>query len=72
MSISAAATMWVKPARAGLIVRDPETMKQLPDDGAEVPVNSYWIRRLRDGDVVEVEARTKKLAATKNAQKAGE
>lgn len=35
----------------GLIVRDPETREALPADGAEKPANSYWLRRLADGDV---------------------
>lgn len=44
--------MRVKPAK-GRAVRDPITMQLLPDDGREVPLNPFWRRRLRDGDVVE-------------------
>lgn len=43
--------MQVKPA-AGLIIRDPATMKALPPEGVDVPNTSYWRRRLSDGDVV--------------------
>ncbi len=44
--------MFVKPA-PGLKVRDPKTKQHLPESGAEVPdSDSYWVRRLRDGDVV--------------------
>lgn len=43
--------MFVKPAES-LVVRDPVTKLQLPADGKEVPENSYWQRRLRDGDVL--------------------
>lgn len=47
--------LFVKPA-AGRLVRDPVTLQALSDDGAEVTRSSYWLRRLRDGDV---EAMTK-------------
>ena len=44
--------MWVKPA-PGLKVRDPETKDYLPAEGREVnDFNLYFVRRLRDGDVV--------------------
>jgi hypothetical protein len=43
--------MRVKPA-AGRNVRDPITKRHLPTDGADVPESTYWIRRLRDGDVI--------------------
>lgn len=42
--------MFVKP-RKGVKVRDPESKRHLPEEGAEVPENSYWMRRLLDGDV---------------------
>lgn len=46
--------MRVKPA-PGLKVRDPETKDYLPDEGREVgDFNLYYIRRLKDGDVVLV------------------
>lgn len=45
-------TMFVKPAKEGLKVRDPKG-GHLPAEGAEVPCNPYWNRRLRDGDVVK-------------------
>lgn len=43
----------LKP-RAGLIVRDPETRLPLAAAGEVKPRMSYWLRRLSDGDVVEV------------------
>lgn len=43
--------MFVKPA-PDRFVRDPESKRLLPDDGAEVPQAGYWMRRLRDGDVI--------------------
>ncbi|HVB67977.1 MAG TPA: DUF2635 domain-containing protein [Acetobacteraceae bacterium] len=46
--------MFVKPA-PGRRVRDPVTRRPLPDGGAEVVRNRFWIRRLRDQDVMEAE-----------------
>lgn len=38
----------------GRRLRDPYTKTHLePDEVREVPRNAYWLRRLRDGDVVE-------------------
>jgi hypothetical protein len=36
------------------IVRDPATLQPLKAGGEAKPLDSYWARRLRDGDVVEV------------------
>lgn len=33
------------------LVRDPISKKPLPPEGREVPESSYWLRRLRCGDV---------------------
>ncbi len=46
--------MRVKPA-TGLKIRDPDLRDILPDEGRTVPESGYWTRRLRDGDVIEVE-----------------
>lgn len=45
-------TLIIKPAK-GVKVRDPKTGEHLPEAGAEVIKNRYWLRRLGDGDVVE-------------------
>lgn len=45
--------MFVKPAH-GVKVRDPDSRLHLPEEGREVPESSFWIRRLRAGDVVQV------------------
>ena len=42
--------MYVKPAE-GREVRDPVTQHALPPEGREVPSDTFWLRRLRDGDV---------------------
>lgn len=47
-----AATLRVKPADPDALVRVPErNFLPLPAEGADVPDNAYWRRRLRDGDV---------------------
>jgi len=44
-------TMYVVPKK-GVKVRLPDKPNDhLPEDGAEVPRNSYWLRRLNEGDV---------------------
>jgi len=45
----------LRPARAGLIVPDPDHGGlPLPSTGRELVLSSYWRRRLADGDVVVV------------------
>lgn len=46
-------TIRIKP-RAGLRVLYPGTTQALPAEGGSVPASSYWLRRLRDGDVEKV------------------
>lgn len=57
--------MHVKP-NAGRQVPDPEKGGILPSDGRVVELTSYWLRRLRDGDVVEVPAKTKPKESRKS------
>jgi hypothetical protein len=48
--------MFVKPA-PGLKVRLPDNPRAfLPDEGAEVERDSFWMRRLFDADVVIADA----------------
>lgn len=44
--------MFVKPGTEGLMVLDPVSYQYLPAEGAEKPEDAYWVRRLKDGDVV--------------------
>lgn len=46
--------MFVKPA-PGIRVRDPLSRLHLPEEGKEVPEDSFWTRRLRSGDVVRAD-----------------
>jgi len=48
--------IYLKPARIGLLVRNPERGGHLPPEGAWVTRNAYWLRRENDNDVVETTA----------------
>ena len=54
----------------GREVRDPRTKKLIPESGAWVPRDGYWLKRMRDGDVSETqqEARTPTLEETLRAK----
>lgn len=58
--------MQVKPV-SGRQVPDPEKGGFLPPEGRAVTATIYWLRRLADGDVVEVVS--KQPAKTKGADK---
>lgn len=46
--------IFIKPANSDVQVRNPDRNgEHLPVDGAEVERSTYWIRRLKDGDVIE-------------------
>jgi hypothetical protein len=47
--------MRVKPTDPNVVIRDPHTKTALPAEGGEVPENSFWIRRLRAGEIVRVD-----------------
>lgn len=57
--------MQVKP-NAGRQVPDPEKGGFLPPEGRAVEATTYWLRRLAEGDVVEV---VSKPAKSKGADK---
>jgi len=44
---------FLKPANPEILVPIPGTNTHLPAEGKEVPKTSYWLRRLKDGDVLE-------------------
>ena len=48
-----------------LVVRDPANGRIVPAEGAAVPDNSYWRRRLKDRDVIEA----KRPTASKTSEK---
>lgn len=44
--------MFVKP-KEGIKIRRPDTGVHLDADGEFVPKNTFWARRVLDGDVIE-------------------
>jgi hypothetical protein len=44
----------VKPVDPNAVIRDPHTHFALPPEGGDVPENSFWVRRLRAGEVVRI------------------
>ncbi len=56
--------MFVKPAVEGSLVRIPERdMRPLNAEGEEVPENSFWHRRILQGDVIQVSKHESKSTA---------
>lgn len=54
----------MRPTRKGLFIRDPITKQILKEEGEMKPKSTYWLRRIKDGDVeivVHVEAPAKKI-----------
>ena len=46
--------MFLKPAKEGQIIRHPETRRPLKKEGEEVKKSTYWLRRLKEGSVIEI------------------
>ncbi len=58
--------MKLKPKDPAAVVRDPITRQPLAADGTEVPDTSYWVRRLRAGEVELVREPEHATAAAPN------
>lgn len=43
--------MRVKPVDPNAVIRDPHTRRPLPADGGDVPESSFWLRRLKAGEI---------------------
>ncbi|MDR1946640.1 MAG: DUF2635 domain-containing protein [Desulfovibrio sp.] len=50
-------TVFIRPA-PGLVIADPQTGDYLPEKGAIMPRSAFWLRRMKDGDVLEGPAAT--------------
>ncbi|MDD9911655.1 MAG: DUF2635 domain-containing protein [Alphaproteobacteria bacterium] len=50
-------TLFVRPARKKLKVRNPETGQHLPAEGMHVTQSTYWLRRIKDGDVLTTQVK---------------
>lgn len=59
-------TIFIKPA-PGCLIRDPDTMKPLAQEGEEKPFTPFWCRRLNDGDVIVVEKAAEAAPAAASA-----
>jgi hypothetical protein len=55
----------LKPADGVTVLFPNSPHRPLSTDGEEVEVNSYWIRRMNDGDVTEVQTEPAKAAGSK-------
>ena len=60
-------TFKIKPVK-GMTIINPATMRPLPDEGADVPRNTFWLRRLQDEEIEIVQEKPAKNA--KNAKPA--
>lgn len=47
-------TVTVRPAPGARVRMPGRAYDLLPEEGAKVPRDAFWLRRLADGDVVEV------------------
>ena len=56
---------YLKPARTGLVVRQPSNGQPLPAEGAFVDWSAYWMRRMADGSVVNATPPKKTQAPAK-------
>lgn len=52
-------TMNLKPAAGRACPMPEKPIELLPDGGATVPRNAYWVRRVLDGDAYEQKATDK-------------
>ncbi len=59
----------LKPAAEGALVPNPSTGHSLSPDGEAVTMTSYWVRRLRAGEVVELEKESSKKTAADIGEK---
>ncbi|EGU39601.1 DUF2635 domain-containing protein [Vibrio scophthalmi] len=62
----------IRPAKPGLTLRHPKTLQKLPAEGALVELNSYWRRRLRDGDAVFCEDKPQAAVVASEPESASE
>ncbi|NKB37858.1 MAG: DUF2635 domain-containing protein [Gammaproteobacteria bacterium] len=44
-------TTFLKPTNDTVCPRDPQTLRRLAPEGEEKILNTFWRRRLKDGDV---------------------
>jgi len=47
--------MRVKPVDPNAVIHDPHTKRRLPAEGDDVPESTFWVRRLRAGEIVRID-----------------
>jgi len=57
----------IRPVVPGAVIRDPESRRVLPEEGAEVEETSFWTRRLLAGEVVVMQPPAVELPAERPA-----
>lgn len=68
-------TAFIRPARPGVLLRDPATGETIPPEGAVVALSgrrAYWLRRVKDGDAVMSPEKPAEKAAVRTRQAAPE
>lgn len=71
MSNKGSNTIFIKPAKSGAKVHlEGKGREFLPEEGAQVQRTNCWVRRLRDGSVLKMDA--EQVTALKRAIKAKE
>ena len=62
--------LFLKP-KAGLKIPRPDTGRALAPEGEYVPKSTYWLRRIADGDVMEVADKVEKPKVDASKAKEG-
>lgn len=60
-------TFKIKPKK-GVTVKDPKTLEPLKATGESKPRNTYWLRRVNDGDCTVVDTSTEQTTTKKDAK----
>ena len=61
----------IKPAKSGLVIRDPQTFEKLPPEGKKLTVTTYWRRRKAEGSVIFGDAPSAKTSAVSTETEGG-
>lgn len=59
-------TIFIRPARPGVLLRDPATGEAIPQEGARIALagnRAFWLRRVKDGDAEIIPEHTAGKAA---------
>lgn len=69
--MSATEVIEIKPAKVGVSVPKPDGTR-LKAEGEKVKRSAFWVRRLNDGDVVLLKAKTSSKAVADTTKTEGE